>query len=142
MEQLAQVGDIINVRFHRFKDGTIDTNMSGHHGIVIEVNGEKIKYVLLTSRKYKYENRPYTVEIHKNEIACVRLKAPVSFARTETIYETTKRPDIIGFVLYEGLIERIIRKATYYERRNKRKIIASKKKYQDKSIKKEYNNRS
>ena len=57
----------------------------------------------MTSRKYKYENRPYTVEIHKNEIACVRLKAPVSFARTETVYETTERPDIIGFVLYEGL---------------------------------------
>jgi hypothetical protein len=131
-----QKGDIILSRFQKFNDGYIDTNIHGHMGIIVDIDGLNIKYVLMSSKNHRLYDRSNTVELKRSDVDCIKVKAPISYVKLSDVYEKSDGVTIIGYVSNERKMAEILRKLAVLKEKEERKanrVVAKRRKYQNKS---------
>lgn len=138
---VIEVGDIINVRFQKFTDGTIDTNPHGHYAVVTEVTENDIEYVFISTKKHQYVDRIFSVPLLKDDVDSRALKSGISYVKTAEIYRSSKNFMVVGYIAYEGKLEEILSSVRLAKegiksgktQGKKLKVVNSRKKYENKN---------
>lgn len=138
---VIEVGDIIKVRFQKFTDGTIDTNLNGHYAVVTDVNEEEIEYVFISSKKHKYVDRIFSITLNKEDVDCIGLKSNISYVKTAEIYHSCQNFMVVGYITYEEKLNEILNSVKLAKegiksgktQGKKLKVVSSIKKYENKS---------
>ena len=125
-----QKGDIILSRFQKFNDGTVDMNIHGHMGIIVDIDGLNIKYVLMSSRNHRVYDNSNTVELRRSDVECIKVKAPISYVKLSDVYEKSDGVTLIGYVSNERKMAEILRKLAVLK---ERKEIKTRKERKDKN---------